>query len=103
MTKEQLQKLYNYKLITLVGSIDYVVEKIKDMSDNDAISYLKSCELLNHVIDNESILNLIGVDATTTAVDEGADPKDPIVDPVTDNPEDDTDPEELPVVDEGDE
>lgn len=94
MTKEQLQKLYNLEMITLVTGEDVLLDKIKNMTVDEAMNYLKNLEIFNHVIDNDEILNLLSDDVNdVTEVDEDND----VVNPTTKEDEDD----DLPIVDDG--
>lgn len=103
MTKEQLQKLYNLELITLVTGEDALLNEIKDMSNEEAVNYLKHLEIFNHVINNDEILNLLSNDANTVAEDNDTtkpitkEDEDDVVNPVTKEDEDD----DSPIVDDG--
>lgn len=98
MTKEQLLKLYDLKLITLVTSdaaLDSLLEKVQDMSDDEALTYFKEQKLLTHVVNNDSLLTLLSDDANAVAeVDED---DDNAVNPTTGEDDD------SPIVDDGDE
>ena len=108
MTKEQLLKLYDLKLITLVTSaeaLDSLLEKVQDMDESDALTYLKNQKLLTHVVNNDSLLTLLSDDVNAVAeVNE-----DDVVNPTTEEDEDDVvkptteeDEDDSPIVDDGD-
>jgi hypothetical protein len=92
MTKEQLQKLYNLGLITLVTGEDALLDEIKDMDIEEALIRLKNLEIFNHVVNNDVILNLLSNDANTVAED-----NDDVTKSTTKEDEDD----DSPIVDDG--
>jgi hypothetical protein len=92
MTKEQLQKLYNLGLITLVTGEDALLDEIKDMDIEEALIRLKNLEIFNHVVNNDVILNLLSNDANTVAED-----NDDVTKSATKEDEDD----DSPIVDDG--
>ena len=108
MTKEQLLKLYDLKLITLVTSdeaLDSLLEKVQDMSDDEALTYFKEQKLLTHVINNDDILALLNEDTNAGAeVDEDDDVTNPATGEDDDevNPATGEDDDDSPIVDDGD-